>query len=777
MLIKPSLLLLLLASTPWAQAVQEDAPLPALVDEYLAARGERRDQLEGLLRRSGAKAGFELLDRLEKAGALDAQSLALLLGLAPTAASGRIRAQLPRLDHGGRALALAWLARRDVPGWRKAMGERVGALLDFVDGGGVLGLEAAKRLADWDEDSVARALAQRLRAFLRGESQLELALARRLAQSFAQLDASKRHIEGLVPLAAKRDPTLLPSLLEALGRRADLVLAGALDPWIETVAPTMAQAVGRAFAQAEFQLFVEMRHLERVQLLRHCRERSLRPTHWALAEAHAALFSLGDPSLAEPALRLLGRSTLRGNEAGEAAGMRAISALLAGGDASPALLRAEQHSQRAFARARAEAMRGEESGAGADFQIFREWRQLLPPKVGAQDFEERLARLRRRGGSVFDRLRVAGRRYLATQLLCLVIHGLQGRDKASAAALSRALRTWEEISLEWNEDMLGPNYELDAALQLRAGPIQLLDQALEGNERAAARLDDQERTRRLKLAERGYRLLVDGLARKLPERVLDGPWATGEPMRGEREYVYSQLTGLMASFYERIGEEDAAIELYEHLIGRLKDAGESGNRRLRAGYLFSRASIAMDRKDAETSRRCLEQYVEYYASRYRDVVQNPERYFDPVASKAWLAARLAQGYVSFAVLHNVVLHETDTARGYIEKAYTLDASIFNRVLYACYLARAGRKEKALELIGSIDPQPPLYYNLACTYALCENREEALRFLALDLEKNHPTRKSRNRQRNWASGDRDLSSLHKDPRFKALVRPRTSGEER
>jgi hypothetical protein len=755
----------------------EPAQLAALSAEYLQAHGQQRRELAGALRKAGAAGGRALLARLGQAGWSHA-SFELALELLPASATPELLQLLPSLDQGGRARALEWLARRDVPGVREVAAARIAALLHFVDERGALALVAAEKLGEWDQEQTARELARRLQEALEQGGRFSPQLRRRLARSFADLEASKRHVGALVSLAAERDPTLLPSLLRALGRRADLVLAGALDPWIEAQAPGLRQAANLAFSQADLELYVNLRHAERVTMLRRFRERSLRPVPWALAEAHAALFGLADPSLAEPALRVLDRSTARSEQRAEAYSMRAISALLAGEDPRAAIERAESESGRGFSRAQREARVSFGDETPVDFLLFKEWRQQLPPELGEHEYEQRLARLRRRGGPVYDRLRVAGRRHLSTQLLASTLLHFSGHEAEAQSALDRAAHTWSEIDFEWNEELAGPNRELDEALQLRSGVVQLFDRALEGNERAFERVDEQERKRRLGLAERGYRHLIDGLHARLEGRVMEGPWSKSSPEAGAfREYVYSDITGQFASYYERIGEEDKAIAIYDHMIERLKEAGESRNRFLWASALFSRASIAMDQRDAETSRRCLDRYLEHYDSRYRDVVQNPDRYFDADAARAWFGGRLAAGYVSMAVLHNVVLHETDTARTFIERAYTLEDSVFNRVLYACYLARDERKDEALALLEVVEPRPSLYYNLACTYALCGLADKALEFLELDLNENHPTRKSRNRQRDWARGDRDLESLREDPRFVELVRPRAEGEGR
>jgi tetratricopeptide (TPR) repeat protein len=246
---------------------------------------------------------------------------------------------------------------------------------------------------------------------------------------------------------------------------------------------------------------------------------------------------------------------------------------------------------------------------------------------------------------------------------------------------------------------------------------------------------------------------------------------------GDRERPFVGVTGEFARFFQRIGEEDKAAAILDHLIERLQGVGLHANRRAWASYLFDRASIAMDQRDAELARRRLQEYVTHYDNLLRDVRQNPEAYVDPELAQRYFASQLAAGHISLAVLHNVVLHDVATAREHCRKAYALEDSPFNRVLYACYLARDGNDDEARALLATVDATPPLYYNLACTHALCGEGDKALAYLALDLKLNHPTRKARNRQRDWALKDRDFASLIADPRFLELVRPRAEGEER
>lgn len=124
--------------------------------------------------------------------------------------------------------------------------------------------------------------------------------------------------------------------------------------------------------------------------------------------------------------------------------------------------------------------------------------------------------------------------------------------------------------------------------------------------------------------------------------------------------------------------------------------------------------------------------------------------------------------LSLAVNANVRLGDQPRALRYFEEAYALDQRDFMRVLLACYRARSGKAEEARAVLRTIQPAPPLYYNLACTHALLGDAETALDFLRRELDENHPAQGSRERQKGWAREDPDLASLREDPRFRRLV---------
>ncbi|MEO0651520.1 MAG: hypothetical protein AAFZ65_12670, partial [Planctomycetota bacterium] len=125
---------------------------------------------------------------------------------------------------------------------------------------------------------------------------------------------------------------------------------------------------------------------------------------------------------------------------------------------------------------------------------------------------------------------------------------------------------------------------------------------------------------------------------------------------------------------------------------------------------------------------------------------------------------------ALAVNANVRLRDGDKALAYFERAYALEATVFARVLLACYRARAGQVDEARFLLRDVEPSPELYYNLACTHALLGDVDQALDFLQRELESPRMSAGARARQRAWARDDPDLAALRGDPRFDALVGP-------
>ena len=123
---------------------------------------------------------------------------------------------------------------------------------------------------------------------------------------------------------------------------------------------------------------------------------------------------------------------------------------------------------------------------------------------------------------------------------------------------------------------------------------------------------------------------------------------------------------------------------------------------------------------------------------------------------------------SLAVNANVRMNDTERALEYFERAYELDQREYMHVLLACYRARSGRANEARAVLRGVQPSPPIYYNLACTYALLGDAATAVDFLLREFAENHPTPGSLARQKEWARGDPDLASLRGNATFRRLV---------
>ena len=140
----------------------------------------------------------------------------------------------------------------------------------------------------------------------------------------------------------------------------------------------------------------------------------------------------------------------------------------------------------------------------------------------------------------------------------------------------------------------------------------------------------------------------------------------------------------------------------------------------------------------------------------------------PRYALARLRATRSTVLVSLAVNANVKQHDTKKALDYFERAWELRQDEFMKALRACYLARAERGDEARALLREIVPAPETLYNLACTWALLGDKQQALAFLEQDFEQNLPTPGMRARQQHWARGDPDLDSLRGEPRFESLL---------
>ncbi|HHI79095.1 MAG TPA: hypothetical protein ENK02_03875 [Planctomycetes bacterium] len=770
-----------LARLPAQASVRQGEELERLVQRFVQAPPALREDLLPALRRRGEEAGLALLKISERRPRLllDAGVLGLLFDLLPARATGAALNLLPQLDPGGRSALLDWLARRDLPSFRDFERLRARGLLGFVGGSKPETERALRELAKWDLPLVAKGLFALLtRRPPKGRRPLDRAEQVLLCRSLTSLRSASEVAPEVLAWIEGPGRSLAPALLPLFAEVPGPVLQGRLDRWLFLRVPEVQEAVQNLLQGLDNKLFAQLRHRERLQLFERIRRAPFSTVEDALKVLHIAVLDLGDPGQGIEALKDLMARSRTPSESAELWSLSAIGSFLAGTSGEAALRKAIQA---------AGAMVGRDLGAAGpmlweraqvEFEWTRAWRSQVPPKVPEREFESRLRWVLRVGGRRDEIRREGLRRSIAVDCLGGVLAFLEGDRARAEARMDRAVEAFEECLGLWDEDLLGPNRDLDQALALRSGPLQFLVRALEGNEGQGEIVSLAERKRRIAASKKGFRFLVQALAARLPDRVLPLPGQKvsggfGDPSadaRGAGERAVSSLPFLYEAALQRLGEQEQALAVLAHWVELLQGAGLPENLRLRAQFLFEKASIAIDQRRPEVARAALRDYLRFMEDRLQEARQHPELFVSPKTVERYYAGRVAAGLVNMAVLYNVVLGQPGKAREFCRRAYMLEDSPFNRVLYACYLARDRKCAEAKKLLKSVDLEPNLYYNLACTYALCGDKEKALHWLNQDLQKNYPTEKARNRQRLWAKKDKDLSSLRGDPRFEALVRP-------
>ncbi len=214
------------------------------------------------------------------------------------------------------------------------------------------------------------------------------------------------------------------------------------------------------------------------------------------------------------------------------------------------------------------------------------------------------------------------------------------------------------------------------------------------------------------------------------------------------------------------GRTSDARALTQRLLDDLRRAAEV-LAPLESALLQARAEAAlgansMDEGDARRAEELLLKALERFDVLDQDLAPDG-------GGLARLRALRAEVLVSLAVNANVKLGDPARALSYIERAFALRENDFMRVLLACYRARAGRGAEARAVLRGVPVAPSNFYNLACTYALLGERELALDFLRRDFLEMRASPGRLERQKEWARGDPDLSSLRDDARFEDLVR--------
>ncbi len=739
----------LLGETPPRKALPRPALLVEALDRGIA-------QAASSLERFGETAVPYLLEGFSSkepgVRLARARVLAKVAGASSTEALGKILEREP--DPRVRLFLVHALGRRDAPGWREAIAARVRALAPHLgDPDPLVRKETVAVLSAMDEITAARALAAEVR---RRSSPSR----RRALKGLVSMDSAWAVLPSLFDVVRRELPGLFPLYLSSLGNRYSREALPGVIAFLGSGDPSLRGAAYTAFWGMDSWLFDRKDHPRRLALFLRAWKAHPSNLDLALGAAYtAALDARGssDPASLSAALEKLVPPT----PAGAASPFDRARVLLFQGEER--FLAGEGGAAQAlFRRAWGAclAARARRPAAGSDdvsglVSSWLAWRTRVdPPPVEEQI---RAVRMRREayGGpeeeNVRNLLRLAGRIAFAAGTAAF----LSGREREGAAWIPLAVECIGELEDRWDSDVLGGFRGQDALLQGQGGVLDLLVRGL-------------GRNGKWNLAERGFLFLLRRTSRLRPDLFLPPP-GSKDWSPGEGEKAFSRLGLRFAFFLEEAGKREEELRLCRDAVERLEGSGLPANRELRMRFLFRLASIYSDLRKPNESERCLMECLRYYQARKAEIEQHPEFFRNPRAALKWVDGVLAQVHVSLAVNANVLRKDTKAAGYHCRRAFELDGSDFNRVFYACYLARAGKKERAERLAEAVEEGPSLYYNLACTWALLGEKDRALKLLERDFAENYLTARARNLHREWALKDRDLASLREDPRFRALMK--------
>ncbi len=681
-----------------------------------------------------------------------ARLLARLAGASSTASLGKLLEGEP--DPRVRLLLVFALGRRDAPGWRDVIDQRVKALSRALeDPDPLIRKSAVDALSAMDEAAAARALA--------AEVSRRSSPSRRAAlRGLVSMESSWKVLPSLFPVVRRDLPDLFPLYLGSLGRRYSeealprvIACLGSGDPFVRGAAYS-------ALWGMDSWLFDRKDHARRLALF--LRALKSRPSNMDLAAgaAYTALLDArgqGDPRALCRKLESLAPVTPRGSSA--PAGwarvllLQGIERFLAGrGREAEMLFRRAWGACLAARARRPSAPPDDVSGL---VSTWLAWRSLLDPPLVKEQVRAFRMRKEAYGGPEEERIRGflrLGGRIAFTAGVCAFLSGDEAGGRAWFPLAGECVSDLED---RWDSDILGGFRGQDALLEGEGGVLDLLVRGL-------------GRNGKWEEAERGFLFLIREASRMRPDLFLPPPGTKDWNPRGG-EKVFSALTLRFVGFLDEAGKRREALRVCLDAEKRLRNLGLSSNRELRMRFVFRLAGIYSDLRDADRSDRYLREYFRYYQARKAEIEQHPEFFTDPKAALKWVNSALAQAHVSMAVNANVLRRDLKAAGYHCRRAFELDGSDFDRVFYACYLARVGKKERARRLAEAVEEGPDLYYNLACTWALVGEKKRALDLLVRDFAENYLTPKARNLHRDWALKDRDLASLRNDPRFQALMK--------
>ncbi len=377
-------------------------------------------------------------------------------------------------------------------------------------------------------------------------------------------------------------------------------------------------------------------------------------------------------------------------------------------------------------------------------------------------------------------------RDLAPGALVLLNRRLEGRDEDRAYALLEILGRGLATVAPWEMPGFEPFPAADAELtdplmdprrftwlvRMREELLHYFERRIQRNQREAGRFLDVA----LPVNQR-FKMQRDAIQYRMREEAekLQALGGRTDLSAAERREIFhdlaSQLTpslgyGLVLvqnlSTDGRLEQaERLARKMLVDLASRLPGVGD-----VQSEFYASKIEQALGFVLSQAGRS--EEAEEVYSSSLRRLEALENTWADSEDGLVMLRRERANILVSLAVNANVRLGDPKRALGFFEQAFELDQRDFMQVLLACYRARSGHAAEARAALRRITPEPQLYYNLSCTYALLGERELALDYLRRDLEQNLVSSGALEARKDWARGDPDLASLRDDARFVSLV---------
>lgn len=341
----------------------------------------------------------------------------------------------------------------------------------------------------------------------------------------------------------------------------------------------------------------------------------------------------------------------------------------------------------------------------------------------------------------------------------LAVQAELGRALASISAREMpGFEPFEDLTARMRDPVLDPERKalLNAIAQGRLDALQREITAL-----GLRRLKQIEEDPAL---EQEYMMLSYAL-RQMSAELRDGPSLAERFFDLRRPSTFALL---FAEFLRREGRDKESLDVAKRLFETLQEK-ELSQQYAWAVELAAQAKLSMggstsDMGEAAAAERLMQEALELYESlqgflKERGAAQAAKAVDDDRAGVL----------VSMAVNANVKGQDPVRAAEFFERAYELRQDDFMRILLACYRARSGDREEALELIAGVPDSPGAYYNLACTYALLGESQTALEWLERDFRVNRTSAAALEKQKSWAREDPDLGSLRGDPAFELLTK--------